>query len=389
MTVIVTAYGSISSAVEALKAGADDYLEKPLVPEKLLHVLHRTFEEKRLKHEIDSLRLNLTQQYHFANIIGKHPKMQQIFHLIKSVANLDCTVLIQGETGTGKDLVAKAIHFQSRRAHQPFVAINCASVPENLLESELFGFERGAFTGAYRRKKGKLEEAQGGTVFLDEIGDMPMSIQGKLLRAIQEKKIERLGGSQSLSLNIRIISATNKDLSLAIVQNLFRLDLYYRINVVPIHIPPLRERREDIPLLLDHFLDKLARQNGKSRPRISEEAFGSLMTYSWPGNVRELENTLERTMIYNTSGDIEHVQFSPVKTPSKTLGIDTALRTDMSLPLKTIRDQAAAMAERGYLSGLLSRYNGSIKRTAAHADIDVRTVRRKMRDLGLDKYDFK
>jgi DNA-binding NtrC family response regulator len=389
LSVIVTGHGSINSAVKALKAGANDFLEKPVVPEKLLHVLHKAFEERRLRDEVATLRSNLSQRYQFANIVGEHPKMIMIFRLIETVAETTPPVLIIGETGTGKDLVARAIHFQSKRRDQPFIAINCAALPENLLESELFGYERGAFTGANRRKIGKIEQADGGTLFLDEIGDMPMAVQGKLLRAIQTKKIERLGSTHSISLNLRIISATNKILPQEISQKRFRLDLFYRLNVVPINIPPLRERVEDIPLLVDHFLEKLARLKGNNRWRISERALSKLMTHSWPGNVRELENVLERALIFNQGHVIEDILFSNIKMNPSASEADSNLVNNLDLPLSTMRDRILARLEHEYLTKLLKKYQGSIKQTAAHAGVDVRTVRRKMKDFDLDKWDFK
>jgi DNA-binding NtrC family response regulator len=389
LTLIVTAYGSITSAVKALKAGANDFLEKPILPEKLLHVLRKNFEERRLRNEVAALRSDLVQRYKFANIIGKHPKMLKIYQLIESVLDTDSAVLITGETGTGKDLVARAIHFQSRRQQRPFAAINCASLPENLLESELFGYERGAFTGAQKRKIGKLEQADGGTVFLDEIGDMPMAVQAKLLRAIQTKKIERLGSTDAVSLDIRIISATNKNISAEITRNQFRLDLFYRLNVVPITIPPLRERIEDIPLLLDHFLNKLAQKKGGPVPRVTENVLSRLVAHSWPGNVRELENVLERALIMNPGPVIEDVLFANVNVRTDVSQSSSLPEIDMSLPLKAVRDQIVSSLEREYLENLLKKYQGSIKKTSAHAHIDTRTVRRKMREFGLDKWDFK
>lgn len=391
LTVIVTAYGSINSAVESLKTGANDFLEKPLVPEKLLHVIHKVFKEQRLKNEIVALRSDLVKRNHYSNIIGKHPKMQRIFQLIESLKdNRDAAVLITGETGTGKELVARAIHFQSPRQHHPFVAINCAAVPETLFESELFGFERGAFTGAVKRKLGKLERAQGGTVLLDEIGDMPLAVQGKLLRSLQEKKIERLGNENctSIPLDIRIISATNKDLYAQVSHQKFRIDLFYRLNVVPIHLPPLRERIEDIPLLAEHFLHKIARDQGKPLSRISEKALSLLMSHPWPGNVREFENVLERTLILNKNQIVEDIPFLSTMTQVHPLE-SPAMVVDPELPLKEIRDRAMAEAEISYLNLILKKYEGSIKQTADHAGIDVRTVRRKMKSYGLDKWEFK
>ncbi len=390
LTIIVTGYGSITSAVKSLKAGANDFLEKPLAPEKLLHVLNKVFDEQRLKNEIVALKSILIQRNKCSNIIGKHPRMQMIFQLIESLKDTDATVLITGETGTGKELVARAIHFQSHRQHHPFVAINCASVPETLFESELFGFERGAFTGANKRKLGKLEQAQGGTVLLDEIGDMPITVQGKLLRALQEKKTERLGNEKctSIPLDIRIISATNKNLETEISQQKFRIDLFYRLNVVPINIPPLRERIEDIPLLVEHFLNTMAWDKGKPTPRISGKALSLLMSHTWPGNIRELENVLERALIMNQGQVIEDI---PFLSTMNQLAFPEApsMVVDPELSLKTIRNRAMEEIEKHYLNIILKKYRGSIKLTADHAGIDVRTVRRKMKNYGLDKRTFK
>ncbi len=390
--IILTAYGSINSAVEALKAGAQDFLEKPVVPEKLLHVIRQTLETLRLRKEVVALRSDLARHYHFDSIIGKDPRMIEVFQLIQSTAEAGSAVLISGETGTGKDLVARAIHFNGPRKHRPFIAINCASVPETLLESELFGFERGAFTGAVGQKIGKLEQAQGGTVFLDEIGDMPMPLQGKLLRTLQEKRIERLGSRSHhpIDLNIRIISATNQNLPRLIETGAFRLDLYYRLNVVPIHLPPLRERAEDIPLLVEHFLERAACKGAGTPPPISGTAMSRLMAHGWPGNVRELENILERALILNRGETIEDIPFSPAMPPPETAGAPGAhLLFDPELPLKELHNQTLRKLDHLYLKTLLARYKGSIKRTAAHADVDARTIRRKMKAFGIDKWDFK
>lgn len=392
LSVIVTAYGSITSAVESLKAGANDFLEKPLVPEKLLHVLHKVFEEQRLRNEIVALRSNLVQRYNYANIIGNHQKMQVVFQLIDSLKDTQAAVLITGETGTGKELIARAIHFQGSRQHQPFVSINCASIPDTLFESELFGFEQGAFTGAIKQKTGKLEQAQGGTVLLDEIGDMPMAVQGKLLRALQEKKIERLGNNRhvSIPLDIRIISATNKDLPSQISRQKFRSDLFYRLNVVNIHVPPLRERIEDIPLLVNHFLNKMTLEKGKSLPAVSRKTLSLLMSHDWPGNVRELENVLERSLILNPEKNLENVHFNTSMSHSPTPEEPgNAIVLDTELSLKTLKNRTMAELEKNYLNAVLEKYKGSIKSTAEHAEIDVRTVRRKMKRYDLDKWRYK
>lgn len=387
--VFITAHGSITLAVDALKAGASDFLEKPVVPEKLLHVLNRVFEERRLKDELLALKADLEERYAFGNIVGKHPSMQKVFRLIQSLAAVDSPVLINGETGTGKDLVARAIHINSRRKAAPFVAINCASIPEALLESELFGYERGAFTGAVKQKPGKLERAQGGSVFLDEIGDMPLLLQGKLLRALQEKSIERLGGNEPISLDVRIISATNRDLQELISRRRFRADLFYRINVVPVHLPPLRDRQDDIPLLADHFLTRLAQTSGIPKPKPSSDALRSLMEHSWPGNVRELENVLERAMILSGDGRIDTIPFH--ESPDTPIRNDPpqGLDLDLDKPLKANKESTISLLEKTYLTKLLERYQGSVSRTAAHAQIDVRTVLRKMKQYDLDKSQYK
>jgi DNA-binding NtrC family response regulator len=389
LAIFITAHGSITLAVDALKSGASDFLEKPVLPEKLLLVMNRVLEERRLKNEVVALKANLQERYRFGNLVGKHKKMQQVFDLIQSLAAVDSPVLVTGETGTGKDLVAKAIHFHSRRRNKPFVAIDCASVPETLLESELFGFEKGAFTGALKRKPGKMEQAQGGTLLLDEIGDMPYALQSKLLRAVQERKVERLGGNRPVSLDVRIIAATNKDLETELSGQRFRPDLYYRINVVPLHLPPLRERSEDIPLLAEHFLTQIAERNGSHKPVLSANAMSSLVTHSWPGNVRELENVVERAMVLSQDDTIEVIPFHGSGSQLQLQQVEYPLDVDVDRPLKTIKQEVISRIEREYFIALLRRHKGSIKRTAADAEVDTRTVLRKMNHYGLTKSDFK
>jgi two-component system, NtrC family, response regulator PilR len=294
--VMMTAYTSTRSAIEAMKLGAYDYISKPFDVDELRLVAQKALERVELVDENVYLRRELEQKYTFANIIGKSSRMQAIFSLIDRVARTGSTVLIHGESGTGKELIARAIHFASPRAQRRFLSINCGALPENLLESELFGHERGAFTGAVREKKGLFHEADRGTLFLDEIGEMTPAMQVKLLRALQERTVRKVGGTQEEAVDVRIIAATNQDLEAKIARAEFREDLYYRINVIPIHLPPLRQRREDIPLLADFFIDKYGKQLEQPPKRLSVEAMRIVEGYDWPGNVRELENLIERLL---------------------------------------------------------------------------------------------
>ncbi len=294
--IMMTAYTSTKSAIEAMKLGAYDYVSKPFDVEELKIVAQKALERAELADENVYLRRELEQKYTFNNIIGKSPRMQAIFALVDRVARTGSTVLIHGESGTGKELIARAIHFASPRAGRRFLSLNCGALPENLLESELFGHERGAFTGAVREKKGLFQEADRGTLFLDEIGEMTPTMQVKLLRALQEKVVRKVGGTSEETVDVRIIAATNQELEQRIASGDFREDLYYRINVIPIHLPPLRQRREDIPLLVDFFLEKYSREMEGPARQISVDAMKMLESYDWPGNVRELENLVERAL---------------------------------------------------------------------------------------------
>ena len=302
--IIITAYASIPTAITAMKEGAYDYIEKPFCPERAELLVKKLAEHRELVEENLSLRHKLEDRYRFENIIAKSSKMQRIIEVIKVVAKSNATVLITGESGTGKELVARAIHSQSDRRSKPFVAVSCAALPESLLESELFGHEKGSFTGAYAQKKGKFEFANGGTLFLDEIGEMSANIQVHLLRVLEEKEFTRVGGNQPIKVDVRVISATNKALRKAIEKQEFREDLYYRLNVVNIELPPLRERKEDIPLLAEHFLHKFAAENRKEVTEFSPEVIESLLAYDWPGNIRELENSIERAIILSRDSSI-------------------------------------------------------------------------------------
>jgi DNA-binding NtrC family response regulator len=295
--VVMTAFGTVESAVEAMKSGASDFLMKPFSLDHLNTVLEKALEIRELRAENLQLKEALGHRYEFNNIIGRSPAMQEIFATITRVAPTRATVLLAGESGVGKDLIARAIHHHSPRRDRPFVKINCTALPENLMESELFGYEKGAFTGANTSKPGKFEQADTGTVFLDEIGDVPASVQVKLLRVLQEREFERLGSNKTRHIDVRVLAATNVDLRAALENGTFREDLYYRLNVMPINIPALRERKEDIPTLAAYFVAKLSNEIGSPAKSISPEAIEKLMAYYWPGNVRELENVIERSLV--------------------------------------------------------------------------------------------
>jgi DNA-binding NtrC family response regulator len=295
--IVMTAFGTVENAVEAMKAGAADFLLKPFSLDHLTTVVNKALEIRTLRDENRKLKEELGRRYQWDNIVGRSPAMQEIFATIMRVAPTRATVLLAGESGVGKDLIARAIHFHSPRKERPFVKINCTALPENLMESELFGYEKGAFTGATTSKPGKFEQADTGTVMLDEIGDVPANIQVKLLRVLQEREFERLGSNKTMHIDVRVIAATNRDLRRALEEGTFREDLYYRLNVVPIEIPPLRERKEDIPYLARHFVEKLSPETGGQVRGITDAAIDKLMQYPWPGNVRELENVIERSMV--------------------------------------------------------------------------------------------
>lgn len=303
--IVMTAYGTVENAVEAMKAGAVDFLPKPFSLDHLMAVIQKALEVRALRDENRQLREELGRRYTFDNIVGHSAAMQEIFAAIARVAPARATVLLAGESGVGKDLIARAIHYHSPRRDRPFVKINCSAIPENLMESELFGFEKGAFTGAVATKPGRFEQAHTGTVFLDEIGDVPASVQVKLLRVLQEREFERLGSNKTLHIDVRVIAATNQDLRAALEEGSFREDLYYRLNVVPLNIPPLRERKDDIPFLAEHFVKKLTRDSGLQVESITEAAIRKLTQYHWPGNVRELENIIERSLVLCTGTRLE------------------------------------------------------------------------------------
>ncbi len=308
--IFLTAFGTIDSAVSAMAKGAFYYFIKPPDYVKLKAMLAKAVEQRRLRSEIAELRSQLESTYRFSNIIGKSPNMEKVFKTVEAIKDSSTNVLIAGDTGTGKELLARAIHYTSRRHYKPFVAVNCAAVPRELLESEFFGYEKGAFTGAVSRRIGKFEEASSGTLFLDEIGELELSLQAKILRAIQEKEIERIGGNKRIKIDIRLIASTNRDLKKEVQLKNFRADLYYRLNVVQIKLPPLRERKSDIPLLVTHFIDKFSQRENKCISFVSPEVLKIFLEYSWPGNLRELENVIERAVVL-TKKDVIAVKDIP------------------------------------------------------------------------------
>lgn len=377
--IMITGYGSIKGAVEAMRQGAYDYITKPFEPDDILLATQKVLERQRLLHEIEYLRGQLADRYTFANMISRDPKMREVFSAIEALAQSDVTVVINGESGTGKELVARAIHFQGKRRAGHFVAINCAAVPEPLLESELFGYERGAFTGASHDRTGKIEYASGGTLFLDEVESIPLVMQAKLLRVLEERAIERLGSNRRTLVDLRVVAATNRDLTRAVASGAMREDFFYRINVVPVHLPPLRERIDDIPLLLAEFLRTSPMALQKGIVRVEERVLGALMGHTWPGNVRELLNVLERAVLRAGGAVISDVDLPSGGPLHRGFG-NASSATSIETPLRDfLRD-----AESDYLTRLLERYRGSIAPTARHAAIDQATLHRKIRLHGLN-----
>jgi DNA-binding NtrC family response regulator len=382
--IIVTAYGTIEMAVQAMKIGAYSYLTKPIQYEDLSLQVKNAVERRRLSQEIENLRHEVEERYQFGNILGRNPQMLEIFQLIRTVAETDATVLIQGESGTGKELVARAIHYNSRRRDRPFVVVSCSALSETLLESELFGHEKGSFTGAVRQRIGRFEMADGGTVFLDEVGEIAMPVQMKLLRVLQEREIERVGGNQSVKVDVRVLAATHKDLHRAMSERSFREDLFYRLNVVPIKLPPLRERLDDVPLLAGHFLKKYSEKNRKQVVSISPQAFSALTRYSYPGNVRELENIIERAVIMEKGEMLSRID---LKRAGK---FDTPLFPESDIqPFRKTKTMVVEQFEKEYFSQLLRMYSGNMSKAALHAGINIKNLHEKMARYGLKKEEFK
>lgn len=371
--ILMTAFGSVETAVEAMKYGASDYLTKPVKKDELIRVVERVLREAALRREVSRLRKEVHKEYSFHHILGKSKPMQAVFDLIKRVADSPTNILITGESGTGKELVAKAIHYNSDRKEAPFVPVNCAAIPEQLLESELFGHMRGSFTDARMDKRGLFEEAQKGTLFLDEISELPIMLQAKLLRAIQEKEIRRVGATKPISADVRIIAATNLNLAEEAKAKRFRDDLYYRLNVIELKLPPLRDRREDIVLLVEGFLKRCGEVRGKEVKGVSEAALAMLMDYTWPGNVRELENVIERAVTLSRGEKVTPDDLPPAVQGARgdRRVLDEAV--EKTLPLHEI--------EKEYIKKILDKTGGNKYQAAQALGIDRKTLYRKLAEI--------
>ncbi len=374
--IMITGFASVETAVDAMKLGAYDYITKPFKVDELILTIRRALDHQATVKENRTLKKALQQKYRFENIVGTSKSMQDIYNLIAKVANTDSTILIQGESGTGKELVARALHFNSNRQHRPFVAINCSALPENLLESELFGHKKGAFTGAVQDKVGLFEEAQEGTIFLDEINSMQPPLQTKLLRVLQERQIRRVGDTKSLAINVRVVAATNEPLEEKIKTGSFREDLYYRLAVIPIVMPPLRERIEDIPLLANHFLKKLATQSGLPEPpRLDQTVIEALGRYQWPGNVRELENAFERACALCEGGVIRLEDLPPAVVEASKGGRVVA---SGEMPIGMTLEEFSRQQERAFIEATLKFHDGSREKAAQTLGISLATLYRKL-----------
>jgi two-component system nitrogen regulation response regulator GlnG len=398
--VMMTAHGTLQVAVEAMKQGAYDYIGKPFDVDEVLLVVEKALEVQVLTREVERLRQAAEPTFALEGIVGGSPPIQQIFKAVAQVATTDLTVLLRGESGTGKELIARAVHENGRRKGRPFVPVNCAAIPRELLESELFGHEKGAFTGAVGLRRGRFEQAEGGTVFLDEIGDMDLSLQTKLLRVLQERRIERLGGEGSVPVDVRIIAATNQDLEVAVARRAFREDLFYRVNVVSIHLPPLRDRRDDVPVLVQHFLGHFAQEQGAVPKVVSPEAMALLTSFRWPGNVRELENAVKRAAALAPTPVIlpDHLP-DALRAPA---GTDAEAAEAAGFPVAWMRNELVRLQEsrdghlyehfvgcleRPLLELVLRRTGGNQLKAAALLGINRNTLRKRLKGLGLEASD--
>ena len=384
--IVMTGHASIDTAVEAMKLGAYDYLLKPIDHVRLEVLVEQALEDRRLLDEVNALRQNLQERNAFHNLLGRGARMREVFTKLARLASSSFTILLRGETGTGKEVVAQAIHYTDATRRGPMVAVNCAALPEQLLESEFFGHEKGAFTNADRQRKGRFEQAKGGTLLLDEISELSLGMQAKLLRVLQDGTFERVGGTEVIKAECRIIAATNVDLAEAVAAGKFREDLYYRLNVVTIDLPPLRDRLEDIPLLVGHFLEKL-QGRGLPAKTFSREALGRLARYEWPGNVRELEHLIEQVVV-TTPGPVIEPENLPVHLIS-TREEPFCLEFDPARKLQDITDEMTERVEKAYLVQVLERYKGRIDRCADHCKLSRRSISEKLRRYQIDKATFK
>jgi len=379
--IMMSAYGTIDTAIEAMKLGAYDYISKPFKTDEIILTLRKAEEREQLRKENQLLRREVLREYSFENIVSKNAKMKEIFEVIKKVAPYKSTILIMGESGTGKELVARALHYNSDRSKRPFVAVNCGAIPENLLETELFGHVKGAFTDAIRTKRGLFEEADGGTLFLDEIGELPPQLQVKLLRVLQEGEIRRVGESKPIKVDVRIISATVKDLAREVNEGRFRDDLFYRLNVLPIHIPPLRERREDIPLLIEHFIKKFTQSTNKKVVGIDSKALEVLMNYKWSGNVRELENTIERAVVLTDGENIMLENLPPEIREFKEEEVSLPPVAEEEYSIK----KASKVLETNLIKKALKKTKGNHTHAARLLEISHRALLYKIKEYGIEE----
>jgi DNA-binding NtrC family response regulator len=378
--IMITAYGSEKVAVQAMKAGAADYIPKPFDNEELRVVVRRVMDNVHLRRDHRRLLEQVQGNFGFEQIVGRSPAMQRVFEVIDKVADTDVTVLIRGESGTGKELVANALHYRSPRRSKPMVKMNCAALSQELVESELFGHEKGSFTGAVARREGKFEAADGGTLFLDEVGDMPAETQAKLLRALQEKEFERVGGNTPIRVDVRVLAATNQDLEARVRTGRFREDLYYRLRVVELVIPPLGERRDDIPLLVDHALKEGARRFGREVKALTGEALRACLTHPWKGNVRELRSTVEQALLLASGPEITPADLFPAADPAGEPGRPPA---DLPATFREAKDQVVQTFERDFLLRALRRHGGNITRAADEVGMYRQNFQQKMRELGI------
>ena len=376
--VVMTAYGTIDSAVESVRLGAADYLVKPFEVAELLIVLRQAMELQEFRSASRATLRRNQERFTLTNVLTQDPGMRELFEELRSVADLDTTVLVYGETGVGKELLARSIHFSGPRREKPFVAVNCAAIPAELFESELFGFRKGAFTSASESHRGFFQMANGGTLLLDEIGEMPLALQSKLLRAIEEKRVTPIGSDRVVEIDVRFIATTNKELQIEAEHGRFRRDLFYRLSVMPVRVPPLRERPGDVPLLVQHFLEVSARRSKKAVRSIGPAAMQALCRYAWPGNVRELENVIERAVIVaksDTIGDVERFLTGEAERP----------RVDLTLPFRDAKARVVEEFERAYIAGVLEAQGGKLTAAAKHADMDPKNFSEKLARYGLRK----